>query len=46
MNCKIQSTMDTFEASTIPDVFKNFTKKLEKESQIEDYFVKAMDLLK
>lgn len=37
---------ENFETQTIPEVFKNFTIKLEKESQIEAYFTKAMDLLR
>lgn len=38
--------LEDFETQTIPEVFKNFTRKLEKESQIEAFFTKAMDLLR
>ena len=39
-------SLDNFEAKTIPDVFQNFTRKLEKESKIEEYFTEAMELLR
>lgn len=38
--------MEKFQVETIPDIFREFTKKLEKESEIESYFSKAMNSLK
>lgn len=45
-NCQIMKTLENFQAQTIPDIFRRFTNKLEKESEIEKYFSKAVGLLR
>lgn len=46
LNCQISQSLDDFQAQTIPEVFKNFTRKLERESQIEAFFTKAVKILR
>lgn len=45
-NCQIMKNLEDFQASTIPDIFRRFTQKLEKESEIERYFSEAFGLLR